>query len=222
MWTTRICRSSNSYQTLTPSAYTQRFLMKYASNVPGTLIVNGGRIISKVKLGADATSGGPLLLSGTAFDYDVAVLMEFPTPEEATLWKSSKDYLEIESVRLASTSGPFSVLSGTGAHTKLPHASAYFYGFVKATADFATFSERVEATLVPYEGQCFVGSIFPDNVALNSGSTGTDYDACFVFGFPSAVKAMEWYGSDEFAACREVLEGATTGPMCLTRNFENH
>ena len=196
---------------------------EYASNVPGSLIAHGGRILSKVKLSADATAGGPLLSSGTTSDYDVAILIEFPSPEEATLWKASKDYLKIEPVRLASTSGPFSVLSGTGAHTKLPHASAYFFGFIKAAgSDFSAFPEKVESTLAPFEGVCFVGSIFPHKVALNEGTTGTDYDACFVFGFPSAMKAMEWHASAEFAECRAVLEGNSTGPMVITRNFENH
>ena len=59
---------------------------EYAKEVPGTLLVNGGRIVAKTMLAADTASGGPLYHSGVHGEFEVAIVIDFPSPEEAGFW----------------------------------------------------------------------------------------------------------------------------------------
>ena len=137
----------------------------YLKSVQSSIIVCGGRIVAKTMMDPSDPLA-PLAKSSEAEDYTYAVLLDFPSPEEAVSWYNSKDYQAILLSRTKHSTGPLTIVSANPGCSNR-HASAYCFGFVKAGEDFSAFAEAAEETLKQFEGECLVATTLPAQVGFS-------------------------------------------------------
>jgi uncharacterized protein (DUF1330 family) len=85
--------------------FTNPAIATYFSAVAPTLVAYQGELVGKGFIKGEAEPIAPLV-EGSGDEYNLGIVLAFPSVEKAKGWKESEDYQKIVALRLDNSTGP--------------------------------------------------------------------------------------------------------------------
>lgn len=179
----------------------------YPGLVKPTIASFGGKALASRKLN-DTTD---ILYKENHANYDMGVVLEFPTCQDATDWYHSDDYKEALGLRLATTAGP--VVLAEGMPVKDDHKSLVMAFVTVHNSEGMSAYDPVPSVNAFGGRRLFKAT--PDQLPVVEVDGGKPFTYVVLLSFESTDQATAWIQSEEYGPQKDIRLKNSTGPFAI-------